>query len=359
MKLALVGLANCGKTTLFNAATGLTRETTPYPETSGETQIGVAKVFDERVAELSKIYKPKKTTFATVEYTDYLGFVSGDSKHNQEVLSFVRDSDALIHVIRTFNDDSVLHPLDSIDPIRDFETFQTELILADLDLCEKRLQRMEEGARRGKKFDEKEKKLVERCKSHLEEEKTLATFEFEDDETEARKRLSFSSTLTQIVVLNTSEDELGTPEIESVITQLEERAGKGKVLALSGRIEAEISQLPEYEAEEFLKELKIDKPAKNLLIQKSYDLLNLVSFFTVGDDEVRAWTITKGMDAQKSAGRIHTDIERGFIRAETVSFEHFISDGSMAKAKESGHFRLEGKTYLVQDGDIMNFRFNV
>ncbi len=361
MKIAIIGLANSGKTTIFNALTGQNLETTVYPTLNIEPHIGMVRVPDSRIDMLADIFKPKKTTFATVEYIDYIGLTRGDMQQNRKVFDLIKDADALVHVVRGFVDDSVLHPLDEGNPRSDAETLELEMIFGDLDLVDKRLQRMEEGMKRGKKPDEAEKRLLLRCKELLEAEKPLRDIEFSEDEQKAMRHLQFMSVKPEVVVINVSEADLNSGKTEAMTADLRGcyQGNTVSVLTLCGKIEMEIAQLPPEEARAFLDDLGIEEPARNRLIHVSYDLLGLISFLTCGEDEVRAWTIRKGMIAQKAAGRIHSDIERGFIRAEIVAYDDFIAHGGMSGAREKGLLRLEGKTYEVKDGDIINFRFNV
>lgn len=361
MRVGIIGLANSGKSTVFNALTGQNVSTPIYSAVEAETNVGVVKVPDERVRSLSEIYRPKKVTFATVEYIDYLGITRGDSQQNRKVLEMIKDVDALLHVIRAFDDDSVVHPLGKLDPERDAETVLLELLLSDLELVEKRLQRMDEGRKRGRKENEKEKRLLLRCREILEKELPLSSADFSDDETAEMRHLQFISRKPAVLVLNIHEDSLGDADedpLKSLSAELKASSGSS-VVSMSGKIEMEIAQLSSGEAEEFLSELGITEPAMYRLIRLCYEDLGLISFLTVGDDEVRAWTIRDGTTAQKAAGKIHTDIERGFIRAEVVSYQDFSDSGSMTAARDKGLVRLEGKTYRVQDGDIINFRFNV
>jgi GTP-binding protein YchF len=365
MKLALTGLANSGKTTLFNALTGLDIDTTVYTTTTGDPHIGMVKVPDKRVDQLSTIYNPKKTTYATVEYIDYLGLTKGDTAQNRKVFDHIKDADALVHVIRAFEDDAVVHPLEGVDPVRDYKAVETELIFSDLELIEKRLDRMESGRKTGKKPDESEKKVLQKCREVLEGETPLRHVEFGEEEFKAIRHLQFISILPMINVINVSEYNLDSDKAKEWLSGIDTAVSSYPIkdmiatVLLSGKIEMEISQLSPEEAVEFLKDLGVQEPAKNRLIHESYKLLGQVSFLTVGEDEVRAWTISNGTEAQKAAGKIHSDIERGFIRAEVVSYDDFISSGSMAEVKQKGQARLEGKTYVVRDGDIINFRFNV
>ncbi len=361
MKIAIIGLANSGKTTIFNALTGQNLETTIYPTLSAEPHIGMVKVPDPRIDKLVEIFKPKKTTFATVEYIDYIGLTKGDMEQNRKVFDLIKDADAIVHVVRGFEDESVMHPLETVNPRRDAETLEFEMIFGDLDLVDKRLQRMEEGMKRGKKPDETEKKILVKCKEALEKEKPLRDIEFNEEDQKSMRHLQFMSIKPEVVVLNISEADLNSLKTETLATELKVyyHGNNVKLLNLCGKIEMEIAQLSAEEARAFLDDLGIEEPARNRLIHVSYDLLGLISFLTCGEDEVRAWTINKGMNAQKAAGRIHSDIERGFIRAELVSYDDFITHGGMSGARDKGLLRLEGKTYEVKDGDIINFRFNV
>lgn len=361
MKIAITGLANSGKTTLFNALTGLNIETTIYATVISEPHLGVVKVPDGRVDRLAEIYKPKKITYAAVEYIDFIGLTKGDMEQNRKVFDLVKDADAIVHVVRGFADESVSHPLGGVDPLRDAETIELEMIYGDLELVDKRLERMEQGLKRGKKPDEAEKKLLLKCKEILEAEKPLRDVDFSEEEKKAMRHLQFMSLKPEVIVLNAAEADISSEKTAGILTRLNAlfKGGQIRVLALCGKIEMEISQLSPDEAVAFLEDLGIGEPALNKLIRVSYELLGLISFLTSGEDEVRAWTIEKGMNAQKAAGRIHSDIERGFIRAEVVAYDDFIACGSMSAAREKGLLRLEGKTYEVKDGDIINFRFNV
>ncbi|MEN8263292.1 MAG: redox-regulated ATPase YchF [Nitrospirota bacterium] len=370
MKLTITGFSNSGKTTVFNALTGLELETTTYPTSISaevESHIGVVKVPDARVDKLAAIYDPKKVTFATVEYIDYLGITSGgDSTQNSKVFNLIKDSDAIVHVVRVFEDESILHPMNSVDPVRDVMSFEDELILGDLELVEKRIETIEKQEKRGKKQDTSDKQFLLKCRKALEDEISLRDIEFNDEEKRLMLPYQFLTTMPGIIVLNINENDINsdkTGELQSKVKAYFKDKGKGvvpRILTLCGKIEMEIAQLPAEEAEMFLEDLGIEQPAMHRLCRVSYEALGLISFLTVGEDEVRAWTIKNGTIAQKAGGKIHSDIERGFIRAETVSFDDFISSGeSMAAVKEKGLARLEGKTYEVRDGDIINFKFNV
>jgi GTP-binding protein YchF len=359
MKIALIGLYNSGKTTLFNALTGLNIETTIYPTISGEPNIGVVKVPDPEIDRLSEIYRPKKITYATIEYVDYIGLTKGDLKQNRKVFDLIKDVDAIVHVVRAFYDESVVHPMASINPVRDIETVELELIFGDLELVEKRLERMEEGKKRGKRPDVTEQELLQKCRDLLMKETALRNVEFTKEEIKAMRPLQFMSTIPKVIVLNTGERDDNSEYANTLESSLLNRYPSANVLTLCGKIEMEISQLPEDEKESFFSELGIEDPVSNRLIRTCYKILGLISFLTVGEDEVRAWTVRSDTNALTAAGKIHSDIERGFIRAEVISYEDFVSSGSMHTARVKGLLRLEGKTYEVKDGDIINFRFNV
>jgi GTP-binding protein YchF len=369
VKLIITGFSNSGKTTVFNALTGLNLETTVYPTSIAadiEPHHGVVKVPDARLDKLTSIFEAKKTTYATVEYLDYLGITSGDTSQNLKVFNLIKDADAIVHVVRAFDEASVIHPMKSIEPVRDVSSFEAELILGDLEFVEKRLQKIEEQSRRGKKPETADKELLLKCKAALEDEISLRDVEFNDDEKKHMLPYQFLTAMQEIIVLNINESDINSDKAKEIQQKVEtffKKKGKGvapQILTLCGKIEMEIAQLPPDEAKEFLDELGIEEPAMKKLCHISYDALGLISFLTAGKDEVRAWTIKKGLHAQQAAGKIHSDIERGFIRAETVSYDDFIaSDGDMGKAKEKGLFRQEGKSYEVQDGDIINFKFNV
>ncbi len=357
MKIAIAGLSNSGKTTIFNALTGLSVETTVYPTTGGEPHYGVVKVPDSRVDRLTGIFKPKKTTHSTVQYIDYIGLTKGDAKQNRSVLEFLKDSDALVHVVRGFADESVVHPLGGVDPLRDANVLRAELILGDLELVERRLESIGQMGKKGKKPDEAERAALVRCREALENETPLRDAGLSKDDLSAMRHLQFMTLKPEIIVLNISEGDIGSEKTAEAEGKL--RESKCPVVALSGKVEMEIAELPPEERKAFLEDLGIAEPALDRLIRISYEHVGLISFLTVGEDEVRAWAIRRGTDAVNAAGKVHSDIQRGFIRAEVVSYEDFIAAGSMHAAREKGTLRLEGKTYVVRDGDIINFRFNV
>lgn len=356
MKIAITGLSNSGKTTIFNALTRQRAETTIYPTTSGEPNIAIVKVPDKRVDSLSGIFKPKKTTYAIIEYIDYLGLSKEDKKQNRAVFDLIKDADALLEVVRAFEEPSVVHPLGSIDPLRDIKVFEGELLFSDFELVEKRLQSIGQLAKKGKKPSEEEKKVLLKCREHLDKEIPLRDVEFSLDELRAIRHLQFYSIKPVLIVINIGEGDISKESIKEILKE----SPSVRVLTLCGKIESELTELSPSEAEAFLIELGIKEPALNKLIHASYELLGLISFLTVEHDEVRAWTIKKGTTALEAAGKIHSDIEKGFIRAEVISYEDFMSiGGDMRMAKSKGLLRLEGKTYEVKDGDIINFRFSV
>ncbi len=369
MKLIITGFSNSGKTTVFNALTGQELETTAYPASISaeiEPHHGIVKIPDTRVDKLVDIYDPKKTTYATVEYIDYLGITTGDVTQNAKIFNLIKDADAIVHVVRAFEDDTIVHPKNSVNPVRDISSFEDELILGDLEFVEKRLEKIEEQAKKGKKKDDSDKGLLLKCREALEKETSLRDIPFNENEMKQMLPYQFLTTMPEIIVLNIDEGDINSDNGKALHNDIEtyfKEKGLGAVppvMALCGKIEMEIAQLPADEADVFLEDLGIKEPAMHRLCHVSYDALGLISFLTVGKDEVRAWTIRKGLAAQQAAGKIHSDIERGFIRAETVSYDDFIaSDGEMVKVKERGLARLEGKTYEIRDGDIINFKFNV
>lgn len=359
MKIALVGLSNSGKTTLFNALTGQNLDTTIYPTTSGTHNIGVVKVPDERLDKLSEIFKPKKTTYTTIEYIDYIGLTKGDPIQNRKVFDLIKDVDAIANVVRAFEDDSVIHPLGTIDPLRDIETVEFELIFEDLELIDKRLDKMDQALKRGKKPDELEKKMLLKCKEFLDKGISLRNVVFNEDDQRAMRHLQFISIKPEIIVLNIEEKKLNTIYPKEIEEKIMKNYPSSRILTICGKLEMEISRLPQEDAKLFLDDLKISEPASIRLIHMCYETLGLVTFFTTVGDELKAWSIKKGTNALKAAGKIHSDIEKGFIKAEVISYDDFIAVGNMSSAKEKGLLRLEGKTYEIKDGDIINFRFNV
>jgi len=369
MRLILTGLANSGKTTLFNALTGQSLETTVYPAmiTEGlEPHKGMVKVPDSRVERLSSVFKPKKTTYATIEYLDYPGITAGDTLHNLSVFRIIKASDAILHVVRAFEDESIPHPSGKVNPLRDIAMFEDELILGDLEFVERRLQKIEELSKKGGKPDDRDRRLLIKCKEALENETALRYVEFSPEEKAKMLTYQFLTTMPEIIVLNIQERDIKSEKVQELmggVAHYFSKKGTGIVpiiIDVCAKIEMEISQIEKEERAEFLKELGLDEPAVDVLARKSYEALGLITFFTVVSDEVRAWTIKRGTKALEAAGKIHSDMQRGFIRAEVVHYDDFVASGeSIQGAKEKGLVRLEGREYIVKDGDIINFRFNV
>lgn len=365
MKLGIVGLPNVGKSTLFNAITKAGAESANYPFCTIEPNVGVVSVPDKRLDVLEQIYNPKKKIYATVEFYDIAGLVKGASKGEglgNKFLSHIREVEAIVHVVRCFQDDNIVHVEGSIDPIRDIETINLELILSDLEVLERRIEKAVKSARGGVKEAKAELEVMEKIKTHLEANLPVRTLEFTEDEEVIVKNLFLITSKPILYVANISEDDLMSGNSDnSFVKKVREYAKveNSEVITICARIEEELSSLEDSERDELLSEYGLTEPGLDKLIRSSYSLLGLMSFLTAGKDEVRAWTIKKGTKAPKAAGKIHTDIERGFIRAEIISYDKLIECGSESAAKEKGFYRLEGKEYIMQDGDIVNFRFNV
>lgn len=365
MKLAITGLPNSGKTTIFNALTGKNILTSHYPSMSGEPIMGIVKVPDTRIQRLSEFFRRKKLVYPAIEYIDYIGINIKDTSQNIKIFDLIKDSDAIVHVVRAFENEYVQHPYNGMNPVRDIGYVEAEFLFHDLELTEKRLERINEISKKGKKPNEAERRLMLKCREALENDIPLRNVSFSEDETKAMKTFQYVSTKPEIIVLNIGEKDIKSPlETEIINDVMKYFANKGmsekvSVISICGKIEMELAQLPPEDARAFMDDIGIDEPALNRLIHFSYRLLGLISFLTIGDDEIKAWTIREGTTSLKAAGKVHSDIERGFIRAEVINFDDFISCGNMAAAREKGLVRLEGKTYIVKDGDIINFRFNV
>ncbi len=360
MKVAIVGLEQVGKTTLFGA---LTRQ--PVKVGAGgfgeDSRLATVEVPDRRIDGLAEMYQPRKVTRAAVEFVDGGGGGGRGSRFGAQFLQEIRQSNALVVVVRAFKNTAVPDPEGGIDPLRDFRNLEAELILADLDLVEKRLERIEKQDRSKPKSAQGgiEKELVIRCQEHLEKELPLSSFTFTAQEEEASRHLEFVSRKPLVVVANIGEEDLGTAT--PALDELRSWASRAStpVMEMAAAVELEVSQLGSDDEATFLAEYGIEESGRSRLIRSVYDLLGLMSFLTAGEDEVRAWTITRGDNAVTAAGRIHSDLARGFIRAEIVPYEGLMAAGGEKEAKAKGLYRLEPKTYVVQDGDILNIRFSV
>jgi len=344
MKVGLIGHRGAGKTTLFNMLTGLQAQVGGFGSKE-EVHLGVIKVPDSRIDQLSQIFKPKKTTYAEIRFTDFPPSEGEENlKSNNAIVTQMREVDAMALILRDFDG--------AAGPLKQLNDLLTEMILADLTVVENRRSRLKK-----EKARPQEENLLERCVKALENEESLRNLSFNADEEALASGFGFLSRKPLLVIFNQAEDKAGKALDDSFQGELKRRGLQG--LALAGKAEMEIAQLDEADRMAFLKEIGIKEPARDRFIRVTYALMSLISFFTTGEDEVRAWTITQGTVARKAAGKIHSDIERGFIRAEVVAYDEFISHGSEAKCKEAGKLRLEGKDYVVKDGDIIHFRFAV
>ncbi len=365
MKLGIVGLPNVGKSTLFNSLTKAGAESANYPFCTIDPNIGVVAVPDERLKLLGEMYQSKKVTPAVIEFVDIAGLVKGASKGEglgNQFLSNIREVDAIVHVVRCFEDPNVIHVDGSVDPLRDIETINLELIFADLEVLERRLSRVAKAARMDKTLA-KELALLERLKAHLESGKPAKNLEIEDeDELALMKEINLLTYKPVIYAANVAESDLADEAASNgMVAKVKEfAAGEGsEVFVICASIEQEISELEEDEKALFLEELGLSESGLEKLIRASYRILGLMSFLTAGEDETRAWTIKIGTKAPQAAGKIHSDFERGFIKAEVVNYRDLLEQGSLAAAREKGLVGIEGKDYVVKDGDVILFRFNV
>lgn len=364
MKLGIVGLPNVGKSTLFNAITKAGAEAANYPFCTIEPNVGVVTVPDERVTKLHEIYNSKRTIYATIEFCDIAGLVKGASKGEglgNKFLGHIREVEAIVHVVRCFANDNIVHVDGRIDPASDIDTINTELLLSDMEILDRRIQKTTKMAKADKQL-QSELDLLNRIYAWLGDGKNARAMDLDEDEEAFVKTLGLLSYKPIIYVANVADDEVADADSNPYVQQVREIAASegAEVVVICAEIEAEVAELDDEERTMFLEELGIEESGLDKLIKASYSLLNLISFLTAGEDECRAWTIKRGTKAPGAAGKIHTDFEKGFIRAETIAYDKLMEvGGSLAAAKEKGFIRSEGKEYVMNDGDVVNFLFNV
>lgn len=364
LKCGIVGMPNVGKSTLFNALTSAKALAANFPFATKEPNIGMITVPDERLNALSKLVNPQKIIPTTVEIVDIAGLIKGASKGEglgNQFLANIREVDAIVHVVRCFDNDNVIHVDGSVNPVRDKEIIDTELLLKDLETVEKRQEKYKKQAKSGDKEDGKKLEIISRIKEHLESEKPGRSWPIESEsDREVMEELFLLTSKPILYVCNVDENSVinGNEHTKAFKELVADEPAE--VLLISAAIEAEIAELDSYEEKlEFVKEMGLEEPGVNRVIRSSYTLLNLITYFTAGEKEVRAWTITRDTKAPQAAGVIHTDFEKGFIRAEVIAYDSYVALGSEAAVKEAGKLQVEGKDYVVKDGDVMHFRFNV
>lgn len=360
MKIGMLGFAKVGKTTLFNILTGAHVSVDRFASGKVEPNVGVARVPEPRLDRLSAMFKPKKSTCAHVDFLDIHGLQKGEAKSVD--LKEMRNVDAIAHVVRAFRDEAIPHSEGPIDPRRDIGTMETELILADLDVAQRRLERLELNIKKAKnKEDELELPIVRRCLEGLEREKPIRELDLSEEDIKKIRGFAFLTAKPMLLIVNL--DESDVPKMAGFVEPfgLQEFAARRQMAlcAISAKVEEEIASLDPADAKAFLDDLGLKEPARDRLIRAAFTLLGLIQFFTVGEDECRAWPVRRGVTAPRAAGTVHSDFEKGFIRAEVVPYDDLIATGSIAAAREKAKLRSEGKTYVVQDGDVINFRFNV
>jgi GTP-binding protein YchF len=362
MKIGLAGLPMSGKTSIFNMATRAKAQTRDYLVQTDEINTGVIKVPDERIDFLTGVFKPKKTVYATVEFTDIPGISHDDNKSASKTLANIRTCEALMLVIRLFGGEDVPHIHNRIDPAADVEELCLEFIFSDLEMVANKIERLNKEMKGVKKPEQvKELELMQQLQKTLEDNKFISSLDLSEDQQHCLKGFRFLTQKPLLLVGNCSDDQFADKDNDKIVADFRQvcRDRGWEPILIAAKTEMEISDLSPEEEAAFLEEFGISESGRNRLIKQAYQVLNYISFLTVGEDEVRAWPIQNGLIAQKAAGKIHSDIERGFIRAEVVAYKDFVEKGSMAAVKSAGLSRLEGKEYIVQDGDIINFRFNV